>query len=55
MQKRQSMLMKLQCGHDPEAVERREANEDRAAREMLQCGHDPEAVERMVRPPSIGT
>ena len=36
----------LQCGHDPEAVERSSpAIGDNPCRK-LQCGHDPEAVER---------
>ena len=37
----------LQCGHDPEAVERRWASRCGCRRgPLLQCGHDPEAVER---------
>ena len=34
---------RLQCGHDPEAVET--AVGDWTAPNELQCGHDPEAVE----------
>ena len=41
------MVLKLQCGHDPKAVEMAELTGDRVSRaaRTLQCGHDPKAVE----------
>ena len=36
---------KLQCGHDPKAVENRAGLACNAHELLLQCGHDPKAVE----------
>ena len=35
----------LQCGHDPEAVEKLRGEQLNEPLGTLQCGHDPEAVE----------
>ena len=38
---------RLQCGHDPKAVENSVRWDDPAERRRLQCGHDPKAVENL--------
>ena len=40
---------KLQCGHDPKAVENPNDFDGRATAPELQCGHDPKAVENATR------